>query len=228
MKDSMKTITFWVLIGLVAVVIGWPGLLFMFGCASTDSCSGEHLPEMTSIPTLRAATLPAPKVGAEAAAARPTCHIAAVNLIGEWVKAGASETKAFNFIDIKGTNCTATFKDDVQKLFTTPNLWYSGAFACTNCHFSDVKKATMNMDLSSYSGILAGSHRANGEPKGNDILGGGNWDEALLHKMLYAPDGKTLLNPVRPAMPFGRSSVVPPVPADGPIISAGTPVNPTN
>jgi hypothetical protein len=228
MKDNVKTITFAVLIGLVAVAIGWPLSLFLTGCASTDTCTGIHLPEMTSIPTLRAATMPAPKVGAEAAAARPTCHIAAVNLIGAWVTAGASETEAFNFTDIKGTNCTATFKADVQKLFTTSNLWYGGALACTTCHYSDVKKATMNMDLSSYAGILAGSHRANGEPKGNDILGGGNWDNALLHKMLYAPDGKTQLNPVRPAMPLGRSSVVPPVPADGPIISAGTPVNPTN
>lgn len=228
MNDSLKKIMFGTMVGLVFVVIFWPGSLFLFGCASTNSCSGLHLPEMTSIPTLRAATLPAPKVGAEAAAARPTCHIAAVTLIGDWVSAGASETEAFAFTDVKGTKCTATFKDDVQKLFTTANLWFSGAKACIDCHYADVKKATMNMDLSSYAGILAGSHRAKGEAKGNDILGGGNWDQALLHKMLFAPDGKTQLNPVRPAMPLGRSDLVPPIPADGPIVSAGTPVNPAN
>ena len=75
------------------------------------------------------------------------------------------------------------------------------------------------MDLSSYAGIIAGSHRPNGEPKGNDILGGGNWDQALLHQMLYAPNGQTLIG--RPAMPLGRPADVP---ANGPLVFAGTPV----
>jgi hypothetical protein len=228
MNDSLKGIIGLTILGLLVIAIGWPGSLFLFGCESTNSCEGIEATHMTSIPTLRAATMPAPKVGAEAAAARPTCRIAAVTLIGEWVKAGTPETEAFPFTDVKGTQCTATFKDDVQKLFTTSNLWFPGAPGCITCHYADVKKATMNMDLSSYAGILAGSRRANAEPKGNDILGGGNWDEALLHKMLFAPDGKTQLNPVRPAMPLGRSDVNPPVPADGPIISAGTPLNPSN
>lgn len=227
MKDSLPKVIAGTVLGLVAIAIFWPLSLFLTGCA-TDTCTGIHLPAMTSIPTLLPATFPAPKVGAEAVAARPTCHIAAVTLIGEWVKAGASESEAFTFTDVDSKKCSATYKDDVQKLFTTSNLWFSGAQACTTCHYADVKKAIMNMDLSSYAGIMAGSHRANGEPKGNDILGGGNWDEALLHKMLYAPDGKTLLNPPRPPMPFGRAAVSPPVPADGPIISAGTPIVSTN
>lgn len=223
MKDSLKPITFGVLIGLLLIVIGWPGLLFAFGCSSTDSCTGEHLPPMTSIPTLLAATLPPAKVGAEAAAAAPRCHIATVDLIGAWVTAGASETKPFPFTDSKGVACVGTFKDDVQRLFVTSNLWYAGAPACITCHFSDVKKATKNMDLSSYAGIIAGAERANGEAKGLDILGGGNWDNALLHKMLYAPDGKTQTsNPVRPAMPLGRPADVP---ASGPIIAAGSPTS---
>ena len=221
-QDSLITIIFGTLIGLLLIAVVWPGSLFTFGCdtslSSSNNTCGERLPEMTSIPTLRAATMPAPKVGAEAAAARPTCHIAAVNLIGAWVEGGASETEAFSFTDAKGVQCTGTFKDDVQKLFITPNLWFAGAPACITCHYADVKKATMNMDLSSYTGIIAGSHRANGEPKGNDILGGGNWDDALLHKMLYAPDGKTQIG--RPPMPFGRPATVP---ADGPVISAGIP-----
>ena len=72
------------------------------------------------------------------------------------------------------------------------------------------------MDLSSYAGILAGSGRANGEPQGKDILGGGNWDQALLHQMLYAPNGQTTIG--RPAMPFGRPADVP---ANGPLVYAG-------
>lgn len=223
MKDSTTTIIFGTIVGLLAIAVFWPLWLFLYGCP-TETCTGIHLPEMTSIPTLIPATMPPPKVGAEAAALRPTCRIAAVTLIGAWVDAGSSETETFPFTDVNNKKCTANFKDDVQKLFVTPNLWFGGAPACTTCHYADVKKATMNMDLSSYAGIMAGSHRANGEPKGTDILGGGDWSKALLHQMLYAPDGKTQTNPVRPAMPLGRSSIVPPVPADGPIISAGTPV----
>lgn len=224
MKDSMLNIIIGTVVGLLAIAIFWPLSLFLTGCP-TESCTGIHLPAMTSIPTIVPATMPPPKVGAEAAALRPTCHIAAVNLIGAWVDAGSSETEAFPFTDVNNKKCTGTFKDDVQKLFLTPNLWFGGAPACTTCHYADVKKATMNMDLSSYAGIMAGSHRANGEPKGTDILGGGDWSKALLHKMLYAPNGKTeLTDPVRPPMPLGRASVVPPVPADGPVISAGVPV----
>lgn len=224
MTDSLSKIIAGTVLGLLAIAIFWPLSLFLSGCA-TETCTGIHVPEVTDIPTLPAATFPAPKVGAEAAAARPTCRIAAVNLIGEWVKAGASETEAFTFTDVNSKECTGTYKDDVQKLFTTSNLWFSGAQACTTCHFSDVKKSTMFMDLSSYAGIMAGSQRKDGQPKGNDILGGGDWENSLMHKMLFAPDGKTQLEPVRPAMPLGRSALSPPIPAEGPIISAGTPVN---
>jgi hypothetical protein len=218
MKDTMKPIMFGVLIGLVTIAISWPGLLFAFGCATTDSCSGLHLPTMTSIPTLPAATMLPPKVGVNAVAGVVKCRIEAVKLLGAWVTAGYSETEPFTFTDIKGTACTATFKDDVQQLFITPNLWYNGAPACTTCHFADVAKATKNMDLSSYAGILAGAEREDGAPKGIDILGNGDWEHAILYQRLYAPNGQTLIG--RPAMPFGRPASVP---ANGSVVFAGTP-----
>lgn len=216
MNDSTKNIIYGVLVGLPTLVVVWILSLYFLGCGSTNSCAGIPQSDLTPIPTLRAATLPAPKVGAEALAVTPKCSIAALNLIGAWVSSGYSEKEAFSFTDLKGQNCAATFKDDVQKLFVTPNLWYDGAPACTTCHYALVAKAVKNMDLSSYAGILAGSNRVNGAAKGNDILGGGNWADALLHKMLFAPNGKTLIG--RPAMPFGRPATVP---AEGPVISAG-------
>jgi mono/diheme cytochrome c family protein len=218
MNDSTKNIVYGVLVGLPTMLVVWVFSLYFFGCGSTNSCTGILQPDLTPVPTLLAATMPAPKVGAEAVAATPKCSIAALNLIGAWVSAKYPEKDAFTFTDAKGANCTANFKDDVQKLFVTPNLWYDGAPACTTCHYADVAKATMNMDLSSYAGILAGSHRVNGATKGNDILGGGNWADALLHKMLFAPGGKTEIG--RPAMPLGRPATVP---AEGPVISAGIP-----
>ncbi|MCX6080920.1 MAG: hypothetical protein NTW32_15440 [Chloroflexi bacterium] len=218
MKDNTKKIIGTVLIGLPTLLAVWTFSLYFFGCGMTNSCTGIPQPDLTPIPTLVAATMPAPKVGLEAAAAAPKCHIAAVNLIGAWVSAGYTEKDPFKFTDSKGTPCTGTFKADVQKLFVTPNFWYDGAPACTTCHYSDVAKSTKNMDLSSYGGILAGSNRLNGAAKGNDILGAGNWNDALLYKMLFAPDGKTEIG--RPAMPLGRPASVP---AEGPVISAGIP-----
>lgn len=72
------------------------------------------------------------------------------------------------------------------------------------------------MDLSSYAGILAGSGRANGEPKGKDILGGGVWEQSLLYQMLHAENGASTIN--RPLMPLGRTAAVP---DNGPLIFAG-------
>ncbi|MGC1374699.1 MAG: cytochrome c, partial [Anaerolineales bacterium] len=218
MNDSTKKIVYGVIVGLPTLVVVWVLGLYFLGCGSTNSCTGLPQLTLTPIPTLRAATLPAPKVGADAAAATPKCSIAALNLIGAWVSAGYPEKNTFAFADLKGRNCAATFKDDVQKLFITPNLWYDGAPACITCHYADLTKALKKMDLSSYAGIVAGSNRASSAAKGNDILGGGNWADALLHKMLFAPNGKTLIG--RPAMPFGRPATVP---AEGPVISAGVP-----
>src|SRR5512133_1961797 len=218
MNDNTKNIVYGVLIGLPTMLIVWIFSLYFFGCGTTNSCTGIQLPDMTSIPTLVPATMPPPKVGAEAIAATPKCSVAALNLIDAWIAAKYPEKDTFTFTDAKGANCSANFNDDVHKLFITPNLWYDGAPACTTCHYADVAKATKNMDLSSYAGIVAGSNRLNGAPKGTDILGGGNPANALMHQMLYAPDGKTLIN--RPAMPLGRLATVP---AEGPVISAGIP-----
>ena len=155
----------------------------------------------------------------ESVSATDRCRVRTVALISSWVNAGAPETEPFDFTGEDGTACQGNFESDVQPLFTTPNLWYAGALSCRTCHGPDVAVSYAGLNLSSYQGIVAGSHRPNGEPKGNDILGGGNWDVALLHQMLYAPNGQTLIG--RPAMPFGRPADVP---ANGPLVFAGTPV----
>ncbi len=218
MKE-LKGIAFVFLIGLPVMLIVWIYGLYFFGCNSDNSCSGSHHVERTSIPTLIAATMPAPKVGADVVAVGPKCQITAVEFLGAWVNAGSPENDSFEFVDAMGKNCTATYETDVQKLFSESNLWYDGAPACTTCHYADVVKATMNMDLSSYSGVLAGSGRAKGEPTGKDILGGGVWESSLLYQMLYAPNGQSTIN--RQIMPLGRAATVP---ANGPMLFIGSPV----
>lgn len=219
MKD-LKGIILGILAGLPALVIVFAFSLYFFGCRTNNTCTGIALPATTPIPTLIPATLPAPKVGAGAVAATPRCRIVALDLIAAWIDAGYPETETFSFTDLKGQTCTATFTSDVQKLFLEANLWYDGAPACTTCHNENIAASQQNMNLSSYAGILAGSNRVGEKAeKGDDILGGGDSQKALLYKMLYAPNGQTTIN--RPAMPLGRP---PSVPEKGPVISAGTPL----
>ena len=203
---------------LLMLAVGFPLAVFS-RCQTNNTCTGIAEPLITPIPTIIAATLPVPQVGAGAAPVAVKCQITAVELIGAWVSAGSPETDPFNFTALQGRTCAATFGDDVQRLFVEANIWYNGASACTTCHYADVIKATQNMDLSSYAGMLAGSQRKNGEAKGNDILGGGVWDNAILRQMLQAQGGQSSIN--RPLMPLGRPSDVP---DNGPTLYAGTPL----
>lgn len=217
--DDLRKIIYGILIAFVVLVLGFISLIFISGCGFSLTCpQGQPLVVRTPIPTLIPATLPAPD-RTRVQVAFNKCQVAAVDLIGAWVSAHYPENDKFTFADVKATQCEATFKKDVQPLFTESNIWYPGSLACASCHQPDLAKALKNMDLSSYAGILAGSGRANGEPQGKDILGGGNWDQALLHQMLFAPNGQTTIG--RPAMPFGRPADVP---EDGPLVYAGAPI----
>lgn len=218
MKE-LKGLTFIFLLGIPVIVMVFVFGMYFLGCESTNSCDGIPQPERTSIPTLVAATLPAPKVGSEVEPLGPKCQISAVEFLGAWVAAGYPETDPFEFTDATGKDCTATFSGDVQRLFIEANLWYDGAPACTTCHYADVQKSTMNLDLSSYAGILAGSGRANGEAQGKDILAGGDWENSLLYQMVYAPNGQSIIG--RQVMPLGRPLTAP---ANGPMLFVGTPV----
>ena len=51
--------------------------------------------------------------------------------------------------------------------------------------------------------------RTSPDSKGNDVLGSGDWEASLMYDVLY----------VRKYMPLGRP---PEVPAEGPVIFAGT------
>jgi hypothetical protein len=219
MDDDVKRIIYGVLILFVLTIVGYISFIYVSGCGFTLNCpQGQPYVARTPIPSLIPATMPAAARNS-APAAFNKCQIAAVDLIGAWVNAGYPENDKFTFTDVKAQQCEGTFAEDVHPLFTESSLWFPGAQACASCHHPDLATAMMNMDLSTYAGIVAGSHRANGEPKGNDILGGGNWDQALLHQMLYAANGQTLIG--RPAMPLGRPADVP---ANGPLVYAGAPV----
>ncbi len=219
-KDNdLRKFIFTTIALFVLVVVSFISFAYVSSCGFTLTCNrAQSYVPRTPIPTLIPATMPVPDRN-RAQTNFNKCQIAAVDLIGAWVSAGYPENDKFAFTDVKGTPCEGIFKRDVQPLFLESSLWYPGAQACASCHQPDLKIALKNMDLSSYAGILAGSNRVNGEAKGNDILGGGDWEASLLHQMLYAPEGKTLIG--RPAMPLGRPADVP---ENGPLVYAGEPV----
>jgi len=186
-RDDFQKILYGVLVVFIL------GILIYIGFISTLA-SASPAPERTPIPTLIPATLPAP----QAVAGPAKCSVKIVDLFAAWINAGYPEIEPFDLTAQDGVVCTALFKADILPVLNEANLWYPGAPACTTCHNSTLAVTGAQMDLSSYSGILAGSRRASPEAKGKDILGGGDWKQSLLYEVLITRKGQPL------AMPLGR------------------------
>jgi hypothetical protein len=210
MQDDFKKLIFGVLVAFVLVLVGWVGFVIVSGCGFSLDCEkAAQLPVRTSIPTLIPAQMPVQLVSDQEV--RVSCQISAVDLLGAWVAAGYPENDPFDFVDINGKSCSGTYEEDITQLFQEGNIWYTTAPACITCHNSAIESAQANLDLSSYAGILAGSRRTDGQAQGNDILGGGFWEESKLYEQLF----------VLKLMPQGRP---PESPAEGPVVFAGSEV----
>jgi hypothetical protein len=184
MKDDVRKYIYGALIAFLVVVVAWVSIVYVSSCGISLTCQRVVAKvDRTPIPTLFPATLPAMNMDSGEVIATDACRVAAADLIGAWVSANSPEEVAFQFFDVNGENCEATFAE-VKPLFDEPNLWYSGSLACVSCHSVDVTISPAQLDLSSYAGIMAGSRRADAESKGKDILGGGNWKSSLLYKFL--------------------------------------------
>ncbi len=183
MNDDVRKTIYTTLILFLFGVILWISFLFINACGFTLTCKqGDPLVDRTPMPTLFPATLPAMQTGG-AVAISDQCRVSAVDLIGAWVSAGASETELFQFTDINSQDCEATFAD-VKPLFVDANLWYSGSRSCVSCHSADLTISVAQLDLSSYAGITSGSRRADSASKGTDILDGGKWESSLLFNFI--------------------------------------------
>jgi hypothetical protein len=210
MNDDVRRYIYGALIVFLAGVLAWVGIVYVSSCGFTLTCHrGDLAVARTPVPTLIPATLPAMPIEAGPAAASDKCYVSGVDLIGAWVEAEASATETFQFEDINGQTCEASFAD-VEPLFVNSNLWYSGSLACSSCHSVDLAVSPAQLDLSSYDGILAGSRRADDAPKGTDILGGGNWESSLLYQFIAE---------LHPEIPGHDDALSP-----GLMIYAGTPV----
>jgi mono/diheme cytochrome c family protein len=203
---------------LVALILYFAGTLFIGGCSYRNNCADGGRAQFTHTPisTLIPATLPANPIPFPSSSSTQNCTVSAETLLSAWVSAGFPETQAFNFIDLNNVACEATYAD-LQPLFSQPSLWYSGALACTDCHNAALSAAaSAQLDLNSYPGIVAGSHRAPGASTGVDILGGGDWKASTLNQVLFS----------KQQMPYGLPANA--VPAAGPVILAGLPLSVVN
>jgi hypothetical protein len=212
MKRDFKTWMLLLAFGLPVFLVLFIAALYFGSCGFEGDCADAALPPLihTPIPTLIPVTLPAPSEG-EDTVPISNCTATAWTLLSAWVSAGYPETDEFKFLDSKGANCEADFSE-IQPLFNEANLWYTGSLACTSCHSSDITLASAKLDLSSYAGIVAGSRRSSPTTLGNDILGGGIWEQSVLNEQLF----------ISGLMPLGRVEGA--VPDEGPSILAGQPI----
>jgi hypothetical protein len=177
----------WIYITLVAFLlflVFWFSIVYISACGFTLTCNqGLPLVIRTPIPTLIPVKQSAPQEGTSASEFNK-CRVGATDLIGGWVSAGHPESEPFAFTDVNGQSCEGTFAD-VQPLFVENSLWYPGALGCVSCHNADLSDRSAGLDLTSYEAISLGTRRAAGETSpGTDILGGGDWENSLLHEVL--------------------------------------------
>ncbi len=209
-----------ILLGFVlAVLVIYSGTtLYTGSCAYRNNCleGGRAVVAHTPIPTLIPATLQPNAIVVSVPSSSENCTVTAETLLSAWVMAGFPENQPFQFTDANNVACEAMYAD-VQLLFVQSNLWYPGSLACTSCHNANLSDAdSAGLDLSSYSGVITGSHITSGGTGGQDILGGGDWQRSVLYQALF----------VSRQMPFGAPANA--VPNAGPTILAGLPVSVVN
>ena len=153
--DDFKPLIYRVLVGFVALIVVFISFAFVWSCGLDFSCKkAQAVPVGTPIPTLPAAHLStAPRT--EGAGEFNKCEVRAVDLLVAWANAEAPES--FEFTDMNGVLCQATFETDIMPLLNQSQVWYPGALSCTSCHNEALDaKRSAGLDLSSYAAILAG------------------------------------------------------------------------
>lgn len=183
--NDVRRMIYATLVAFLLFLLFWFSIVYVSACGFTLTCNqGAPLVIRTPIPTLIPASGSA--TPAQAAAAEfNKCQIAAADLVGAWVSAGHSKTEPFPFTDINGLTCEGTYAEDIQLLFVENSLWFPGALGCVSCHNGDLSERSAGLDLTSYEGLSLGTRRVAGATSpGTDILGGGDWEKSLLHKVL--------------------------------------------
>ncbi len=136
----------------------------------------------------------APSANAGPVLGKGECEVTAVDLIGAWVDAGASDTAAFSFTAADGSTCQGTFAEEILPLFTQPGIWFENSPSCNSCHNGNTETSLHEMDLNTYEGIMKGADVLS-DPPGAPILVAGDWHASKLRDRLRN-------NRMPPGMPF--------------------------
>jgi hypothetical protein len=193
--DDFKKLMYGVVIGFVVVVVVFVSFTFLWSCGLDFSCrQASPLVERTPIPTLSAAHISSAPI-TTGAGEFDKCQVRAMDLLGAWVEAGAPETDAFAFTDMRGVACQAGFSADVYPLLNESQVWYPRALSCTSCHNGSLSAIRSGgLDLSTYAAILAGSGRESADvAKGKDILG--SWLTSRLYLSLTMTENVVVGHP---------------------------------
>ena len=171
MNDVRKMI-YGSLIGFFLVLGVWFSIVYIASCGFTFTCNrGDPLVERTPIPTM----IPVSHSGSLLVMG-PTdfdrCRTTAMDLIGAWVSAGASEADAFPFVDDNGQSCTGTYAD-VQSLFVENNLWRADGIGCVSCHNADPTPRSGGLDMTTYAALSK-----------SGIVEDGDWKTSRLYRVL--------------------------------------------
>ena len=213
MNDVRKMI-FGAIVGLLLVLGLMFSIVYVSSCGLTFTC-GQADPKMdrTPIPTLIPASHSESQMG-EGVAEFNKCQVNAVDLIGAWVSASTPETDPFPFTDLNGESCEGRYAADIQPLFVENSLWKTGALGCVSCHNAELADRSKGLDLSSYEAVLLGSRRVAGStPKGNELLGNGEWEKSVLYDVLanqaLVPEGHSADGPASSLVLFAGTKAIP-------------------
>jgi len=179
MNDVRKVI-YGTIIGFFVMLGFWFSVIYVSSCGFTFTCNrGDHPIERTPIPTLIPASHSESDGTETDKMAGDKCQVDAMDLIGAWVSAGASETDVFTFTDINDRPCEGSFAD-IQPLLVDNSVWQPGTLGCVSCHNAELTNRSAGLDLSSYDAITS-----------SGVLGS-NGVSSSLHEYLglgLTPDG---------------------------------------
>jgi hypothetical protein len=157
--DDFRKLIYGVLVAFVGVLVVWVSIVYISACGFSFTCHrGQPVVDSTPIPTLAAATLPAPGLFRAKSHDQPLSY-------------GCGESdRRMGFFRLSRDGCIHLHRHRWSESVKEPsercaaavlesNVWYPGALSCASCHNADLAISSAQMDMTTYAGLLAGSRR---------------------------------------------------------------------
>lgn len=178
--NDVRNVIYGTIIGFFLMLVFWFSIIYVSSCGFTFTCHrADFAVERTPIPTLIPASHSDAGDMEMGAMEDDKCLVNAMDLVGAWVSAGASESEVFTFTDVNDHTCEGSFAD-IQPLLVDNSVWQPGSLGCVSCHNAELSARSAELDLSSYDAITS-----------SGVLGS-NWETSSLYEYLsmgLTPDG---------------------------------------